>query len=259
LTKRTVLIIVLTPFVLILLLVGGFFVYNTLSGQHAENTEQFAEFGFKVLPTSRFEESVGLLGAKQLPPTFGEEKLTPAQRVIRGLIRDNERLIEDKKLLQSEIDDLKAQVTDLREYRRLNEHFAPSSITQQLAAVEQQMINLLQNSNDARRFNTLEQQAMAASVKQKYHDVIRNRSIIFNDAEREQFVAQELAVYAFCVGDGIQIAANSSEETRQIAAFMGDTENAPPLKPQLQQDLNTVLQPCQRQLELSLTNFRQPG
>ncbi len=258
-TKRTVILIVLAPFVLILLLVIGYFAFNTLTSQHSENTEQFAEFGFKVLPTSRFEESVGILGAKQLPPTFGEEKLTPAQRVIRGLIRDNERLIEDKKILQSEIDELKAQVADLREYRRLNEHFAPLSIMQQRAAVEQQMIKLLQNSKDASRFNSLEQQAMAAAASKKYNDVIRNRRIMFTDAEREKFVEQELAVYAFCVGDGIQIAANSADETRQITAYMSDESGETRLSPQLKEDLNTVTQPCQRQLELSLANLRQPG
>ncbi|MFW1676986.1 hypothetical protein ACFVYJ_04285 [Pontibacter sp. JAM-7] len=255
-TKRTVILIVLAPFVLIILLAGGYLVVKKAGGQYSENKQQFEQFGFKVIPGSKYEESTGLLGGKQLPPTFGDEKLTPAQRVIRGLIRDNERLIEDKKTLQSELESLREQVTELQNYRRMNEHFAPLSMNQQLAAVEQQMTKLLQDSKDARRFNTAEQQAMAAAVKQKYHDVIRNRRLMLDDEQRQQFVSLQLSVYAFCVGDGIQIAANSADETRAIQEYFADISGETKLSPLLLQDLETVTTPCQRQLELQLADFR---
>lgn len=255
--KKFAILGIVVPVIIAILGVGGFFIYQEMQGQHQENLKDLEKFGFAVLPNTTYTESKGALGQNQLPATFAQKKLTPTQKVIQGLMDDNEQLIEEQRQLQGEIDSLKAQVAELENYKRLNEHFAPLTIAEEIKAVEKQIKTLLIDMPDARRFNKLQVNAMSASVGNEYKKFIGNKRIILSDKEREDFIKQYMPEYAFCVGDGIEIAANSPREERAITSYFRD-QNDQVLTSDLKTDLETVVKPCQTALYSRLANYDKP-
>ncbi|MGH1461425.1 MAG: hypothetical protein ACRBB6_05285 [Neptuniibacter sp.] len=255
--KKLVMIGIIVPVIIAILGIGGFFIYNEVQGQHEQNLKDLEKFGFTVLPSSNFEESTGKLGEKQLPPTFGTKKLTPTQKVIQGLMDDNKQLINEQHQLQQHITDLKAQVAELENYKKLNEHFAPLTISEEIVEVEKQIKKLLIDMPDARRFSNLQIEAMSASVGNEYKKFIGNKRIIFSDSERESFIESYMPEYAFCVGDGIEIAANSPREERTIATYFRKPSEQV-LSTELKIDIESVVKPCQTALYSRLDKYDQP-
>jgi len=256
-TKKLIMIGVIVPVVLALLSGGGYLVYNEMQGQHAQNLKDLEKFGFTVLPTNTHSESTGELGVKQLPATFAEDKLTPTQKVIRGLMDDNEQLIEEQRALNEQIETLKQEVAALQNYKKLNEHFAPLTIIEEVAAVERQLKKLLLDMPDARRFSNLQIEAMSASAGNEYKKFIGGKRLILSDNERELLVRDYMPEFSFCVGDGIEIAANSPREERLITTyFRKQDDSLLPLN--LKADLDTVIKPCQTALYARLSNYDKP-
>ena len=237
--------------------VGGFLAYKEMQSQHDDNMQSLEQFGFNVLPSVTYEESQGELGAKQLPATFTEDKLTPTQKVIKGLMDDNDKLIAEQQGLRDQIQALQQQVAQLEEYKKLNEHFAPLTLAEEVLAVESQIKTQLVDSSDARRFSNLQIEAMSASVGHEYKKFIGNRRLILSEGEREALIKKYMPDYAFCVGDGIEIAANSPREERLITRFFRQ-QDASILDSILKSDLETVIKPCQTALFTRLAEYDSP-
>ncbi len=108
-----------------------------------------------------------MLGAQQLPATFAEKKLTPTERVIRGLMQDKENLLAEQDALKSEIDALKQQITELQEYKRLNQHFAPETFEDELARTKTQLKAILARMPEADQFSNIRLEIMAAAGMQE--------------------------------------------------------------------------------------------
>lgn len=255
--KKLLIIGIVVPVVLAVLGIGGYFAYNEMQGQHKQNLEELEKFGFTVLPSTPYTESKGALGQSQLPATFAQDKLTPTQKVIQGLMNDNEQLIEEQRAFKQQIEGLQAHIAELENYKKLNEHFAPLTIAEEITEVEKQIKQLLIDMPDARRFSNLQIEAMSASVGNEYKKFIGNKRIILSDTERENLIKSYMPEYAFCVGDGIEIAANSPREERAITTFFRQQDNGV-LSTELRTDLETVIQPCQVALFSRLGNFATP-
>ncbi|MAY42288.1 MULTISPECIES: hypothetical protein [unclassified Neptuniibacter] len=256
-TKKIIILSIIIPLILILLSGGGYLAYNELQGQHADNLKDLEKFGFSVIPLNTHSETTGALGAKQLPATFAEKKTTPTQKVIKGLMDDNEQLIAEQEVLQAQISSLKAEINALQEYKKLNEHFAPLTITEEVAAVEQQLKKLLIDMPDARRFSNLQIEAMSASAGNEYKKFIGGKRLILSDIEREALVKDYMPAFSFCVGDGIDIAANSPREERLITTFFRKQDSSI-LSSSLKTDLDTVIKPCQTALYARLSDYDTP-
>ncbi|WP_420555281.1 hypothetical protein [Neptuniibacter marinus] len=255
--KKSIVLIILIPLILAALAGGGFLMYNQMQGQHAENLKDLEKFGFTVLPTSTHSETIGELGAKQLPSTFYESKATPTQKVIKGLMADNEQLIEEQKELRAEIETLQEKIASLQTYKELNEHFAPLSMAEEITAVERQLKRLLLDMPDARRFSNLKIEAMSAAAGHEYKKFIGAKRLILAENEREMLIRDYMPEFAFCVGDGIDIAANSPREERLITIFFRK-QDPTVLPSNLKADLDTVVKPCQTALYERLSNYDKP-
>ncbi len=256
-TKKIITFVIVVPLILAVLGIGGFLAYNEMQGQHEQNLKDLEKFGFTVLPTSTYTESTGELGEIQVPSTFTEEKLTPTQKVIKGLMADKEALLEEQKSLNQQIDDLKAEIATLEEYKKLNEHFAPLTIAEEVASVEKQLKRLLVDMPDARRFSNLQIEAMSAASGNEYKKFIGGKRLILSDIEREALVEQYFPEFAFCIGDGIEIAANSPREERLITSFFRRPADSP-LTINLKADLDVVIKPCQSALYARLAEYDKP-
>ncbi|WP_136680067.1 hypothetical protein [Neptunomonas sp. XY-337] len=238
------LVLLLVPVILVALGVGGYFAYQRIDAQHKRNEKELERFGYEMVASSTSFETTGELGAKQLPPTFDENKLTPTQKVIKSLINDKEQLITETQVLKSEIEKLQAQINELEDYKRLNEHFAPERLEDELKSVERQLKAFLIRSPDAERFTTLQIEIMAAAGAAEYKAYITRNRLMLSEDKKQTLISDYLPGYAFCVGDAVEVAANSASEERRLATFFR-TDDTSDLPQALYQDLSMVLEPCQ--------------
>ncbi|MBY4678666.1 DUF3450 domain-containing protein [Marinobacterium arenosum] len=254
---RKVLTLLITLFILGSLGAAGWlFVYPTMMATHEQNQVELEKFGEVVIPRDFYSETTGNLGAKQQPATFAEDKLTPSQKVIQGLMDDRDSLIQANRELREQIDALKQQIAQLEAYKETNERFAPLNAAEEQQVVEGLMTQMLVNMEEAERFSTLQIEVMSSSAAIEYGKFIGRYRMILTEEERQALVEKYFPAYAFCVGDGVDIAANSRRELTQIAYFLrsGDDSQIPAI---LRQDLETVLEPCQSALFSALEAERQ--
>ncbi|WP_372833413.1 hypothetical protein [Pontibacterium sp.] len=269
--KNIIVLTLVVPIVLGVLGVGGYYGYNALIKQEANNNKDLEKFGLAVLPQSTsapsatdekerhaiYQQSTGVLGTTQEVATFADEKLSPTQKVIRGLMSDKEVLLEEKKKLNEDIDTLKARIAELEEYKRLNQHFAPDKISAELAKVKARLKKHLLNSTSAARFNNRQIEIISGASAVEYDKFIRRNRMILSDFQREELVSIYLPEFAFCLGDGVDIAANSASEERKLVRFF-EEQDITLLTTALKQDLDTVLTPCQEALHEQLAKYT-PG
>ena len=248
--NKNLLTIIITLIVVILLGVVGFFGYGALQEQTAANQVNLEKFGFD-LRGSQFVPTEGVLGETQLPPTFGDENLTPAERVVHSLVRDRENLIIENRTLRQQIEALELQVQSYEEDRRIAEHFMPENFNQELQRVERMLLTYLRQSADAQRFSNFRLEIMAAAGRLEYERFVFTNALMLDAVQRTEIVVDFLPAYMFCVGDAVDLAANNFSEEREIRDFFGnpDSHRLPPV---LQEDLEIVLPPCQIELRTGL-------
>ena len=251
--KKTLILSITLPLILAGLGVGGYVVYQKMDAQHKQNSKELERFGYEMVATSRSMETTGKLGAVQLPPTFDLDKLTPTQKVIHGLMRDKDGLLDENKVLQSEIEKLESQIKELTAYKELNEHFAPQKLKDELRSVERQLKAFLIRSPDADRFSTMQIEIMSAAGAAEYKAYITRNRLMLSEDMKLAVISDYLPAYAFCVGDGVEIAANSRTEERKLANYFR-TEDSSSLPEVLFQDLSSVLAPCQLSVRKKLDN-----
>jgi hypothetical protein len=242
--KAGILLLVLLPLLLSIAGVASYFAYQKMQAQHEINLADLEKFGYEMVPSNIYTESVGNLGAQQLPATFAEKKLTPTERVIRGLMQDKENLLAEQDALKSEIAALQQQVAELQEYRRMNEHFAPETFEQELTRTKTQLKAILARMPEAEQFSNIKLEIMAAAGMQEYRRFVTTNRLMLDQPERAIIVRDHLPVYAFCVGNAIELAANNRNEERLLIDWFNDPDNTT-LPTLLAEDIKKLLPACQ--------------
>ncbi|GAA0783604.1 hypothetical protein [Marinobacterium sediminicola] len=251
LKKVAILLLVLVP---LLLIIGGtvsFFAYKEMQSQHELNLAELEKFGYQMVPTDVYTESVGELGAEQLPATFSEKKLTPTERVIRGLMQDKENLLAEQQALKDQITALEQQIAELEDYKRLNQHFAPASFEEELAETKSVLKSTLARMPESEPFDNTRLEVMAAAGTHEYRRFVSANRLMLDRPHRAQIIEELLPVYAFCVGNAVDLAANSRSEEQLLTQWFTDPEKTR-LPAALATDLNKLLPACQLPLREQL-------
>lgn len=251
--KKKLIMLAVIPLGLLLLAVVAFFGFQMAQKQYTQNRVDLEKFGFDLQGTSPFEASEGVLGESQLPSTFGDENLTPSERVVHSLVRDRQNLILENKALQEQIDALEDLLETYEEDRIAAEYFMPENFSQELQRVERMLHTYLRQSADAQRFSNFRLEIMAAAGRMEYQRFVEANQLMLDAVQRTEIVVDYLPAYMFCVGDAIQLAANSFNEEREIRDYFGNPEQHR-LPAIIQEDLDVVLPPCQRELREALHN-----
>lgn len=239
---------------LLALVTGGgyFFLYPMFVDVSEQNEKEFEGAAKAMGAADFYEETEGVLGAKQKPATFADDKLSPSQKVIRGLMDDREELIQGNKKLERRIDELTAEIKALEDYKETNERFAPLNAAEEKAVVEAMVKRFLIDSEDAVRFSNMQIEIMAAAAAKEFGEFIGRNHLMLTDEERAKMVDEHLTPYAFCVGDGVDVAANNNRELRAVSYYMR-SEDASRITPILLNDLKAVLTPCRTDLFAALS------
>ncbi|MBR9829907.1 MAG: hypothetical protein GYB41_14945 [Oceanospirillales bacterium] len=241
-------------FVPILLIAGGtasYFAYQKMQAQHQRNVAELEQFGYEMVPSDIHSETVGTLGASQLPSTFSEKKLTPTERVIRGLMQDKENLLAEQQTMLDEIDAQKQQIEELKDYKRLNQHFAPESFADELARTKSVLKSTLARMPESEPFSNVRLDVMAAAGTQEYRRFVMANRLILDRPEKARIIEDYLPTYAFCVARAVDLAANSRDEERILMAWFSDPDQTR-LPTLLAADIDKLLPACKTPLRTAL-------
>jgi len=245
------LLLILVPLLLAIGAIASYFVYQKIQAQHEVNLAELEKFGYEMVPSNTYTESTGMLGNQQLPATFAEKKLTPTERVIRGLMQDKENLLAEQDALKGEIAALQQRIAELEQYKRLNERFVPETFEEELIRVKAQLKAILSRMPEADRFSNIRLEIMAAAGMQEYRRFVSANRLMLDQTQRGRIISDHLPAYAFCVGNAIELAANSSEEERLLIDWFNQPEKVT-LPTALSADLAKLLPACQKPLREQL-------
>lgn len=249
-----ILLLILVP---LLLLIGGtisFFAYQKMQSQHQLNLAELEKFGYEMVPSDIYTETVGELGATQLPPTFGEKKLTPTERVIRGLMQDKENLLAEQQTLKDQISALQLQIAELEDYKRLNQHFAPETFAEELARTKSILKSTLARMPESEPFDNTRLEVMAAAGTQEYRRFVTANRLMLDRPHKARIIEELLPAYAFCIGNAVDLAANSRAEEQLLTDWFTSPDKAR-LPAALAADLQKLLPACQHPLRQALQNL----
>lgn len=244
-SKKKPLIIIIAVVVVALLGGGGYFAYLKLKEKSDANAKKLEGTG-DILVGDTYKPKDDELSEEQMAPTIST-KVKPSRKVVRALQKENVKLNVEIIQLEEQIESLKKEIEELEEYKMTNERFAPKRIQDEMADIERQVKSFLLDSEDAERFSVVQIEIMAAASALEYQEYIMRNRLMVTKVQRAKLAVEFLPGYAFCIGDGIELAANSAREFDLIASkFRGKTILALPRK--LKNDLDSVMIPCQNSL-----------
>lgn len=247
--KKKPLVIVIAIVAVAVLGGGGYFAFTKLQQQTEENEEKLETVGDTLIGDS-YQTADEAVDDAELTPSLLED-LPPSKKVVKSLQRDNIKLSIEVIDLKDKILKLNQKIDELEEYKMTNERFAPMRIKDEMAEVEREVKSFLLESSDAQRFSTVQIEIMAAASANEYKEYINRYRLVVTQAQRVKVATDFLPGYAFCIGDGIELAANNAREFELIAIkFRG--QSTLPLPTSLQQDLDAVMEPCKNSLRSRL-------
>jgi len=166
-------------------------------------------------------------------------------------MQDKENLLAEQDALKGEIAALQQRIAELEQYKRLNERFVPETFEEELIRVKAQLKAILSRMPEADRFSNIRLEIMAAAGMQEYRRFVSANRLMLDQTQRGRIISDHLPAYAFCVGNAIELAANSSEEERLLIDWFNQPEKVT-LPTALSADLAKLLPACQKPLREQL-------
>ncbi|MDO6561808.1 hypothetical protein Q4488_00275 [Amphritea sp. 1_MG-2023] len=240
LSKLKLTLLIGVPLLLIVAALTGYIIYTAVSAQQAENREKVENFGELIIPL----DSTLSQSATNLNPTINQEGLSPTQRIIMTLKDERSKLIEEAVSMREEISSLQAQVADLNRYKLTNERYAPHTFNEEVSTVHTRMKQILASQEESKRFTYTQLKGMAAAAAQEYRRYLTMHKLLLDKNDIDTVVNNHLPVYAYCIGDGMDIAANNRIEEQQVVEYF-KTSRTDLMSARLKSDLKAILKPCQ--------------
>lgn len=241
------------PILLIILGVAGYFIYGALMQQHRENTEKVEEFGELVIPGDIKSE---LLNPEStLTPTIPESRLSPSERVILTLKLERAKLVEEAIQMRGQISELEDKVAELEEYKRTNKRYSPHSFDEEVSQVHTRIKQFLASQEESKRFSRNQLKGMSAAAAKEYRRFIKKYKLVLEPTDIDTVVYEHLPMYAYCIGDGMDIAANNRAEELFIIEYF-KTDKTELMSSRLKSDLQAVMTPCQQQFDSRMAYLR---
>ena len=242
LSKSKLALLIGGPLLLIILVVAGYFIYSSISNQQADNRKKVEGFGEMVIPVD--SRPANAATDPKLAPSIGQDDSSPTQRIISNMKNERVRLLDEAIEMREQITNLKAKVAELELYRRTNERYAPHTFNEEVSIVHTRMKQLLASQEESKRFTSTQIKGMAAASAQEYRRYLTSRKLLLDPDQIDTVVTNHLPVYAYCIGDGMDIAANNRSEEQMVIEYF-KTEKTELMGSRLKSDLKAIIAPCQ--------------
>lgn len=236
------------PVMLIIAAGTGYLIYSLISAQHEENRKKVEGFGELVIPL----DSTASQSSTDRSPSIGNDELSPTQRIIVTLKNERSKLIEEAGEMRQEISSLHMKIAELERYKQTNERYAPHTFNEEVSTVHTRMKQLLASQEESKRFSRNQLKGMAAASAQEYKRYLTMHKLLLDQDQIDTIVNSHLPVYAYCIGDGMDIAANNREEEQQVVEYF-KTMTTVLMSSRLKSDLKAIIEPCQALLAKRLS------
>ncbi|SER01162.1 hypothetical protein SAMN03080615_03589 [Amphritea atlantica] len=240
------------PVLLIIACVTGYFVYHMISAQQAENRKKVEGFGELVIPLDTTTPQA--TDDPSLNPSIAQDAMTPVEKVISTLKEERFKLLNEAEVMREQITTLQAKVDELELYKRTNERYAPHTFDEEVSTIHTRMKQFLASQEESKRFNSNQLKGMAAASAQEYRRYLTMNKLLLDQDQIDDVVNHHLPVFAYCIGDGMDIAANNRAEELQVLEYF-KTEKTDLMSSRLKSDLKAVLEPCQELFAERMSSF----
>ncbi len=242
LTRRKLALLIGTPLLLIVIGVGGYFAYDMISEQQAENRKKVEGFGEMVIPLDSTESDT--INDPSLAPSIANSDVSPVEKVIETLKEERLKLLNEAEVMREQITTLQGKVSELEHYKLTNERYAPHTFNEEVSKIHIRMKQLLTSQEESKRFSSTQLNGMAAASAQEYRRYLTMHKLLLDQDQIDKVVNYHLPVFAYCIGDGIDIAANNRTEELLVIEYF-KTEKTDRMGSRLKSDLKAILEPCQ--------------
>lgn len=221
---------------------GGIYLFANIEQMHQKSTQDFQNFGYKVVPLAdapvRGRDGAVATNPANLPPP----KLTQEQQQIQSLQLAKMELSAKVEELQAQVIAYQQELKDLREqvavYQLPNNSGALSE--QRLAAYFEQL-------PEYRRFDEYQRELSIMLTYQSYIAIAQEYGLLLTERKRTALLQNGLSLYAFCAAEGVDIVANNRAERVEVKNYLQGKESK--LSRALQEDVVRALLPCKQELD----------
>ncbi len=248
-TSRQTLILTGVSALILALATGGYFTYQNIEAKQENNSREVERLGYTTYIRPGDADSAP--SSEQLKARLAGKTPSPTQQRIYTLTQETEKLQQLNQELQTELSAAQVQIKSLETYRQANEYFAPDTLDQTIAQVEIDLKLYLRRLSEAERFSDFQIEIMALASAKEFRRFAQQHRLVLDKPEQDLIVNEHLPGYAFCVGDGVEVATNNSQEERMLAQFLS-TNDTTVLSTALRHDLLSVIKPCQQALRETL-------
>ncbi|UTW04229.1 hypothetical protein KDX31_04210 [Amphritea atlantica] len=253
LSRQKLALLIGAPLLLIIFSVAGYFTYNVISQQQEENRKKVEGFGEMVMPLD--STATEATSDPSLAPSIANSNISPVEKVIATLKEERLKLLNEAEVMRAQITILQGKVTELEHYKRTNERYSPHTFDEEVSTIHARMRQLLASQEESKRFSSTQLTGMAAASAQEYRRYLMMHKLLLDQDQIDTVVNYHLPVFAYCIGDGMDIAANNRAEELLVLEYF-KTENTDRMSSRLKSDLKAILEPCQELFTERMASFK---
>ncbi|MFT5722481.1 MAG: hypothetical protein ACI9W6_002810 [Motiliproteus sp.] len=180
--------------------------------------------------------------------------LSPTKQLIQSLGKGKETALKQAQRLKQQLVRQTQEIAELKRYQDTTERFAPLPTLEERNRAQKRLLAYLEESQDARRFNRFEKQAMSYAAANHYAGFSTRQRLVLNETIKDQIIQDLLPRFGFCYGDGLKFIIDNHQQERQLINYLNKQDREYMDIP-LAQKVTTIAQPCEKELDLQFSAF----
>jgi len=180
--------------------------------------------------------------------------LSPTEQLIQTLSYDKEAMLKKAELLRLQLDQQTQELAELKSYHDGTERFAPLPALEERNRAQGLLLDYLDRSRDASRFNSFEKQAMSYAAANHYALFSTRHRLVLTEDIKDQIIQTTLPSFGFCYGDGLKFIIDNHQQERQLIKALHEQDDEY-MDSSLAKQVTAVAEACDAQLEQQLRAF----
>lgn len=183
-----------------------------------------------------------------------DSALSPTEQLIQHLNHDKAIILNKASLLREQLNQQIQELAELKSYHDGTERFAPLPTLEERNRAQGLLLDYMQKSRDAKRFNSFEKLAMSYAAANYYAHFSTRQRLVLTEAIKDQIIQTTLPNFGFCYGDGLKIIIDNHQQERQLIKALQE-QDSEYIDASLAQQIAPITKACEEQLDQQLSAF----
>ncbi|MEH6469867.1 MAG: hypothetical protein V7752_01340 [Halopseudomonas sp.] len=183
-----------------------------------------------------------------------DPSMSPTEQLIQSLSYDKKMMLAKANRMKQQLDQQIQELAELKGYHDQTERYAPLPALEERDRAQAILIDYLEETRDAKRFNSFEKQAMSFAAANHYAAFSKRHQLVLNEALKDQIIENHLPSFGFCFGDGLKFAIDNRLQERQLINALRE-QDSEYVDSSLAQQIDTITLPCAEQLDRKLQAY----